>query len=597
MAKNNLFLLKLVWKECPGRILAELGVQAFGYLSWVFYSIYFLKYIMSALESGKEFGSIFFFLVGSALIFGAGALLENWFQREYRELSDVALYEKINGMLFHKAANVELECYEDTEFYNKYTLAMKETEVRISAVLQNVSAVFCGVAAGTVVMWNMYRIDHLVVLFVLSPMLGNFVFGRLANKLVFERDKACIPYRRRMEYVNRTVYLADYAKEIRMTNIFNVLRKLHGDGFKGVYGILKKYQGKGSVLSFMQNFFTFFVIFQGVMLYGLYKTLTLKTMELSSFVVLSNAMVTGAWILINLSTGLVGMYQNGLYISNLREFIEYEPKRPEDGEGAEPEPFSSLEIRDAGFTYRGQETPTLEKITFTVKKGEKIAIVGHNGAGKTTLIKLLLRLYDTDTGKILYNGKDIREYRIKSYRALFSTAFQDFQLFSMTVAENILMRRPEGEADYRKVAEALTLCGMYEKVMSLPQGMDTMLTREFAADGAVLSGGEAQKIAVARAFASDYEVAVFDEPSSALDPIAEYRLYESMMKSCDGKTVFFISHRLSTAALADRVYLFENGRIVESGSHRELMEAGGAYADMFEKQARSYREEVTVGRG
>lgn len=597
MAKNNLFLLKLVWKVCPGRVLAELGVQAFGYLSWVFYSIYFLKYIMSALESGKEFGGIFFFLVGSALIFGAGALLENWFQQEYRELSDVALFEKINGMLFHKAANVELECYEDTEFYNKYTLAMKETEVRISAVLQNVSAVLCGVAAGTVVMWNMYSIDHLVVLFVLSPMLGNFVFGRLNNKLVFERDKACIPYRRRMEYVNRTVYLADYAKEIRMTNIFNVLRKLHGDGFIGVYGILKKYQGKGSVLSFIQNFFTFFVIFQGVMFYGLYKTLTLKTMELSSFVVLSNAMVTGAWILINLSKGLVGMYQNGLYINNLREFINYEPKRPEDGDGVEPEPFASMVIRDVGFTYRGQKIPTLEKITFTVKKGEKIAIVGHNGAGKTTLIKLLLRLYDTDTGEILYNDRDIREYRIKSYRALFSTAFQDYQLFSMSVAENILMRRPEGDADYRKVAEALTLCGMYEKVMSLPQGMDTILTREFAVDGAVLSGGEAQKIAVARAFASDYEIAVFDEPSSALDPIAEYRLYESMMKSCDGKTVFFISHRLSTAALADRVYLFENGRIVESGSHRELMEAGGAYADMFEKQARSYREEVTIGRG
>lgn len=346
MAKNNLFLLKLVWKECPGRVLAELGVQAFGYLSWVFYSVYFLKYIMSALESGKEFGGIFFFLVGSALIFGAGALLENWFQREYRELSDVALYEKINGMLFHKAANVELECYEDTDFYNKYTLAMRETEVRVSAVLQNVSAVLCGMVAGAVVMWNMYLIDHLVVLFVLSPMIGNFVFGRLTNKLVFERDKACIPHRRRMDYVNRTVYLADYAKEIRMTNIFNVLRKLHGDGFQGVYGILKKYQGKGSVLSFVQNFFTFFVIFQGVMFYGLYKTLTLKTMELSSFVVLSNAMVTGAWILINLSTGLVGMYQNGLYISNLKEFIEYEPKRPEDGDRAEPEPFASLEARD-----------------------------------------------------------------------------------------------------------------------------------------------------------------------------------------------------------------------------------------------------------
>jgi ATP-binding cassette subfamily B protein len=211
-----------------------------------------------------------------------------------------------------------------------------------------------------------------------------------------------------------------------------------------------------------------------------------------------------------------------------------------------------------------------------------------------------MRLYDASEGEIMYNGRNIKDYRLSAYRSLFSTAFQDFQLFSMTVAENVLMREPEGEADYQVVREALEMCDLYEKVVSLPKGMDTVLTREFAQDGAILSGGESQKIAVARAFArintSGAAIAIFDEPSSALDPIAEYRIYDGIMKSCKGKTVVFISHRLSTAVLADTIYLFEHGKIVESGKHETLMAAGGKYADMFEKQAQSYREEVSVGR-
>lgn len=224
----------------------------------------------------------------------------------------------------------------------------------------------------------------------------------------------------------------------------------------------------------------------------------------------------------------------------------------------------------------------------TVHRKEKIAIVGHNGAGKTTFVKLLMRLYDATEGEILYFGRNIRELDLPEYRKLYGTAFQDYQVFAMTVAENVLMRRPEGETDYRKVEDCLRRAGVYEKVVGLPHGMDTILTKEFAEDGAVLSGGELQKVAVARAFAKEYQIAIFDEPSSALDPVAEYRLYENILRGCADKTVLFISHRLSTAALADRIYLFENGRIVEQGNHETLMRRNGRYADMFRKQAENY---------
>ena len=592
--KNNMYILKLIWKICPGRVIAEFFINIIGYASWVFYSIYFTRYLLSAMEKGESFGKIMGFLILSTVFFGAMAAFEIWFYKEYIHLTDALIYEKVNGMLFSKASNVELECYEDTEFYNKYTLAIRETDHRISSILSNLPLIITALVSSIVVVWNMYRIDTFVIIFILAPLLGNFYFGKKVNKVVHARDKACVPYRRRMDYVNRVVYLSDYAKEMRMTNIFNVLRRMYNAGYSGLYEVIKKYQWKAVSLGFCQNLFTFFIIFQGVMIYSLYRTMVSKTITISEFAVLSNAMVAGAWMLIHLSGAVVEMYQNSLYIQNLKEFIEYQPKMPEDSDGINPEEFQSLEVLNVSFTYRGQDKPTLKDISFTVKKGEKIAFVGHNGAGKTTLIKLLMRLYDVEEGEIRYNGNDIKDYNLKEYRKLFSTAFQDYQLFSMSVAENILMHEPRNEEDYKTVEAALKMCDIYDKVMSLPKGMDTVLTREFTDDGAVLSGGEAQKIAVARAFAKDYKIAIFDEPSSALDPIAEYRLYESMMKNSEGRTVFFISHRLSTATLADRVYLFENGQIVEAGTHNELFNKGGKYADMFAKQAQSYLEEVSV---
>ena len=222
----------------------------------------------------------------------------------------------------------------------------------------------------------------------------------------------------------------------------------------------------------------------------------------------------------------------------------------------------------------------------TVKAGQKIALVGYNGAGKSTLVKLLLRLYDVSGGDIFINGKSIKDYTLCSYRNKFGTVFQDFQLYAADIAENVLTDE-YSEGDQPRVLEALKNSGFEERLSSLKEGIHTPLTKEFDQNGINLSGGEAQKVAISRVFAKDCEIVILDEPSSALDPMTEYELNNTLMTALD-KTVIIISHRLSTTRMADVIYMLENGEIIEQGSHDELMQTGDKYAEMFLKQAEKY---------
>ncbi|MBE5874046.1 MAG: ATP-binding cassette domain-containing protein, partial [Lachnospiraceae bacterium] len=276
---------------------------------------------------------------------------------------------------------------------------------------------------------------------------------------------------------------------------------------------------------------------------------------------------------------------------------EYEEKLPEDYEGDDPgDTIESIVFKNVSFSYK--DTEIIHNLNLEIRGGKTYALVGHNGAGKSTIIKLLMRFYDPTEGEILLNGRNIKEYNLQKYRALFATAFQDHQMLSLSVMENVLMRKAQPE-DEEQVVNALKLAGVYDKVQTLPQGIHSILTREFAEDGQVLSGGEYQKIVVARAFVKNCPIKIFDEPSSALDPIAEYQLFDNILKSGRDKTMLFISHRLSSVQNADWVFMLEDGMVKEEGTHKMLMKMQGLYADMYDKQAENYlateRSKVTDG--
>ena len=240
------------------------------------------------------------------------------------------------------------------------------------------------------------------------------------------------------------------------------------------------------------------------------------------------------------------------------------------------------------FAYDENDKKALKNISLTIKPYEKVAFVGYNGAGKTTLTKLLMRLYDVSDGEILLNNVNIKDYKVKEYRNGFGAVFQDYQMFASSIGENVIMDEINQESKIQ-ILNALHHSGFTDKLKSLEKGIETSITREFDDAGVNLSGGEAQKVAIARVFAKPCSVIILDEPSSALDPISEYNLNQTMMEATKNKTVIFISHRLSSTRMADKIYMFEKGEIIERGSHQELMEYNGKYAQMFNLQAAKYR--------
>ena len=584
--KNSWFALKLAAEICPSFIVHTFIMWLIGQSEWVFFDGVFMKVIVNALSEGREFSSILRFILICGAIFCVLAVYTMYVDNVVYPLKTNRLYGGIYKKLYAKAKNVELSCYEDPDFYNRYTMAMDGAEQKIASVIRGMIGAIIGAAASVSVFYMMYEIDHYAMLFIISPLIGNFLFGNLKNKYEYQRYKEQAPNEKVLNYVSRMMYLPDGAKEIRLSNVFSLMRKQYGEATVKNVKVADKYAFRNANMNFWRITFTFTVIFEGVLLYAIYRNRVTGSISLAELTIMTSLMVAMTWILIRVFENVMEVLKNGMFINNLKGFLEYEEKIPEDYDGEMPDrEFKSLEFRDVSFSYKDKEI--IHKLSFRIDKGETAALVGHNGAGKTTIIKLLLRLYDPDSGVILYNGKDIKTYNLKAYRDIFATTFQDFKLFGMTVKENVLMGR-DYENEEASVKEALKKADVLKRIEELDKGIDSVMTKEFDEEGCVLSGGESQKLAVARTFIKDAPMKIFDEPSSALDPIAEYELFNSIIGEGKDHTMLFISHRLSSVKNCDKVFMLEKGALIEEGTHKELMGKNGSYAAMYKKQAMNY---------
>lgn len=586
--KNDIFALKMTYGICKSRVIHELLNRFLFYFEWVFFSAFFMRFIINSLDEKKSFQYIITFIIICGILFIGLNVYVNYSENVIYPLTDTKIYHGIYRKLYKKAQNVELACYEDAAFYDKYTMAIDGADVKVVTVVSNILGIVVGLIATCVVFYSMFSIDNIIVLFVLSPIIGNFVFGSIMNKCAYKRYEENIPNTRVMNYVNRVMYLPDYAKELRLTKVFGLMRNHYDKAADENVKVAKKHAFCIAGANFFRVTltFTFTVIFEGVLLYASYCQIVKRSITLAELTVLTSIMVSATWILIGLFDNVLEIIKGGMFIKNLVDFLAYKEKISESQDGLIPSSeIESIEFCNVSFAYK--EKIIINNLSLTIRGGEIVAFVGHNGAGKTTIMKLLFRLYDPTDGYILLNGIDIRKYNLKAYRNLYAAAFQDYMLFGMSVKDNVLMGK-HYENEKELVINALKKAGVYEKILGLENGINTIMTKEFDENGAVLSGGESQKLVVARAFAKQSPVKVFDEPSSALDPIAEYELYKNIMKDGIDRTMIFISHRLSSVKHADKVFMLESGRLIEEGNHSELMKLGGEYAAMYKMQAMNY---------
>ena len=610
--QNQLFLWKLCFKTCPGYMIYFL-YDGFRYQGIIFLEhVLGIRYVLHCAEYHEPFRKALLF-IGIILIINMIQIIpDGYFIHGWTYRSKPKLYRALKEKMYKKASEIDLSCYDDPKYYNDFVLAVAEAESSIDRFLSMCNLI---VQALTVMFTTgafFLMTDWVGIIFVLASFVLRFFVAKVLNKLNYSIRLKVNPLERKRNYVSRVFYLNDFAKELRLhPKVGDRLEEEFKEANDDIVDVQKKVGPKRVWLNFLKDYAVGdFIMDTLYITYLVFQAAVLHTIDYSNAVVLFNRTGSLRRGFGNMADVFPMAQENSLYIDKIRAFLDYDPKmKAEEGEPV-PEGNAEISLEHVSFGYSEEAGDILKDITLKVKPGERIAIVGYNGAGKTTLIKLLMRLYDPTSGKISYHGRDIKEFKPYDYRQRIGVVFQDYQMYGASLEENVIMADPkekyekeipEKDKKYpydisetlvgklRELAvSALEKAGFGERFKTLPKGLDTQVTTEFDKEGINFSGGESQKIAISRAFYKNADILIMDEPSSALDPIAEYELNKAMESAAKGKTVFYISHRLSTTRDADRIILLEDGRIAEEGTHESLLAKNGKYAQMWKVQAGRY---------
>ena len=587
MPSNIFFFIKLLFSVSPLLVLGEIMWGLLMILPNNLIRVIGVKYIIDVVTEGTDLQRIFYAVIVIALVL-VGSTVISWLFREfYWNVERERLYYGLNQKLYDKARSLDLESYDNPEFYNNFILTIESSSGNIQNLLGLIRMYVGHIISLVTISSVLFTIDPWCLAIILVVICVFLPISKRVGTLMMERRVDNAKYHRRADYFQRVFYLQDYAKEVRMNNISPLLIDRYNDAADDVVNNQKKYWNKISALNCTQKVGVQGLGFMFILpLYLGYCVLVKETLSAGDFVATFNGAHAVAMSFQFLTVWALARFsEQGKMIDKYREFLNADFKIKNGGEKAKKTEPKEITIKNLSFTYPNNDKPTLENINLTIKPYEKIALVGYNGAGKTTLTNLLLRLYDATEGEILIDGENIKNATADSHRDRFAAVFQDFQIFSCSLGENVALDINPDEA---KVWDALRNSGFNKE---LKNGINSELLREFDDEGVMFSGGEAQKTAIARAFYKDCPYVILDEPSANLDPVAEYNLNQAMIEAADKKTVIFISHRLSTTVNADRIYVMEKGRIIESGSHEELMKLNGTYAYMFNLQAEKYKTE------
>ena len=430
-------------------------------------------------------------------------------------------------------------------------------------------------------------IDPILVAVTIVTSVLSYIYNQRAIRWERRTDEEWSKSWTELSYLKKCTESVETAKDIRIFGLAGWIKKLYADALKLRISIAAKREKRQILANLTDVVLTFL---QNGIAYGYLLKITLQGNLSASAFLLYFAAVTGftAWI-----TGILeecgNLYRQCQGIGAVLAYLHTEEPFCFEGGRVLPDTAScKLRLEDVSFRYPGAEKPLFEHLNLTVHPGEKLAVVGLNGAGKTTLVKLLCGFYDPDGGRVTLNGVDIREYNRREYYGLLCAVYQNFSVLDVTIAENVAQATQQIDTD--RVWKCLEMAGLSEFVRSLPDGLDTHVGRDVYLDGVLLSGGQLQRLMLARALYKDGPILLLDEPTAALDPIAESDIYQKYNSMTAGKTSIFISHRLASTRFCDRILFVADGAIAEEGTHEELLKLGGAYAQLYEIQSRYYRE-------
>lgn len=586
------FLTKFCFKYAPGFMAYHLFEAVKLQISIFFEFTFATNYVLTVAEEGGDFRKILWCM---GILMGAIAVSTVTFaiyKHYVFPRGKQTLYQALRLEIYEKAKEIDLSCYDDKDFYENFILATEETDRCLDRFLVFETSIIARSAGLMCTIIFCIHINPVALLVMAVALPFELLCAVQENKKTVEARMERLPYEQQREYGNRVFYLSDYAGELRLyPQMKEECRAEYAEENHKMETVNKKYGKLLFIYGLLREGILARLVKEGaVWTILLYQMLVLRVLSGAQLVTSRSCIWRGSNYVEIVIAGLRTVAENSAYIYRIREFLQMEPTILSRGEKPVPEGSGSLSVEHVDFGYLpGQQV--LRDVTLTIEPGQKIALVGYNGSGKTTLVKLLLRLYDPDGGKIWYHGNNIKDYDVMAYRRGIGSVFQDFKIYAASLKENVLMdvENSSREENYL-VEKALYDAHFTLENHQLSYQIETPLTTEFEKDGVNLSGGEAQKVAIARTLYRKQNLIIMDEPSSALDPLAEYRLNQELNEIARDKTVIFISHRLSTVRDADCIYMMEKGRIVEAGTHEELLAENGKYAAMWKMQAGLYAD-------
>lgn len=598
--KNNLYMLNIFFRAVPLYSVAyALLTVARSVLFNTVGNVLFIQYIVRSVEVAiahpeETQKTLTQLIVVTCVYYGLvllfNTVIEGIFNNSLTKNAEIKVNHVFTKMMFGKSVSIDLGCYDDQKYYNNLVVANKESNDRAWSTYRN----FVSLMENLLVLLSLFYIISSLdfVVFVLAVVINilSFLYQIKLNQMNGEIYNKTMPCQKEIDYANRMFFLKQNAKDIRMTNIGNVLFDKLTSSSKKLSDIHASYGAKKTMVCSGDNLIKKILGDFATLFYLAYMVLVKCAYSFDVMTALWNAYGTIKGNMNNFVHSVKEAHNNSIYIEKFIHFMEMKNSIMSDkGLESNADMPITIEFVDVSFSYDG-EHKILDGLNLKIKANEKVAIVGSNGAGKSTLVKLLLRLYDPDNGKILVNGMDIRDYDVEFYRKnLCSILVQNFQMFALTLYENVKMDLVDKKAEGAELDQVLHMVGLGDVVERLPDQGDSDYSREFNGDGVVFSGGQKQKLALARVLFSDKRMVILDEPSSALDPEAESEFNELVFHMLPERTIVIISHRLSTTKMADRIILIQNGKVAEDGPHSELMKNNGTYANMFEAQSRRYQ--------